>query len=31
MPTVYRRGDIAEAEEDVPGWTFAVDALFPWT
>ncbi len=30
-PTIYRRGDVAEAEEAVPGWTFAVDALFPWT
>jgi Uma2 family endonuclease len=30
-PTIYRRGDVAEAEEAVPRWTFAVDALFPWT
>jgi Uma2 family endonuclease len=26
---VYRRGDVAEAEPAVSGWTFAVDALFP--
>lgn len=24
-PTVYRRGDIAEAEPAVPGWRMAVD------
>lgn len=29
MPTVYRRGDMAEAEPAVPGWTMAVDDLFP--
>jgi Uma2 family endonuclease len=27
-PTVYRRGDMAEAEPAVPGWRMAVDALF---
>lgn len=27
-PTVYRRGEIAEAEPAVPGWTFSVDDLF---
>jgi len=27
-PTVYRRGEIAEAEPAVPGWTFPVDDLF---
>jgi Uma2 family endonuclease len=26
-PTIYRRGDIAEAEPAVPGWTFVVDKL----
>ena len=28
-PTVYRRGDTAEAEPAVPGWRMAVDDLFP--
>lgn len=28
-PTVYRRGERAEAEPAVPGWTMAVDELFP--
>jgi len=28
-PTVYRRGDVAEAEPAVPGWAVAVDALLP--
>jgi Uma2 family endonuclease len=28
-PTVYRRGQIAEAEPGVPGWTMPVDDLFP--
>jgi Uma2 family endonuclease len=28
-PTIYRRGEIAEAEPAVPGWTMAVDDLFP--
>jgi Uma2 family endonuclease len=27
-PTVYRRGEAAEAEPAVPGWTIAVDDLF---
>lgn len=27
-PTIYRRGDMAEAEPVVPGWTMAVDELF---
>ncbi len=27
--TVYRRGQIAEAEPAVPGWTMLVDDLFP--
>ena len=27
-PTVYRRGEIAEAEPAVPGWRIAVDDLF---
>jgi Uma2 family endonuclease len=27
-PTIYRRGEMAEAEEAVPGWTLPVDALF---
>jgi Uma2 family endonuclease len=28
-PTIYRRGDIAEAEPALPGWTMPVDNLFP--
>lgn len=28
MPTVYRRGDMAEAEPAVPGWTMPVEELF---
>jgi len=28
LPTIYRRGDIAEAEPAVPGWTMSVDELF---
>ena len=28
-PTVYRRGETAEAEPAVPGWRMAVDDLFP--
>jgi Uma2 family endonuclease len=28
-PTIYRRGQVAEAEPAVPGWTMAVDDLFP--
>jgi Uma2 family endonuclease len=27
-PTVYHRGEVAEAEPAVPGWTFSVDGLF---
>ena len=27
-PTIYRRGDMAEAESAVPGWTMPVDDLF---
>ncbi len=27
-PTIYRRGDLAEAESAVPGWRMAVDDLF---
>jgi Uma2 family endonuclease len=27
--TTYRRGEIAEAEPALPGWTMAVDDLFP--
>ena len=29
-PTIYRRGDQAEAEPAVPGWSIAVDDLFPY-
>jgi Uma2 family endonuclease len=28
-PTIYRRGEVAEAEPAVPGWTMPVDELFP--
>jgi Uma2 family endonuclease len=28
-PTCYRRGEIAEAEPAVPGWTVSVNDLFP--
>ena len=28
QPTVYRRGELAEAEPAVPGWTMPVDDLF---
>jgi Uma2 family endonuclease len=28
-PTVYRRGDVAEAEPALPGWSMPVDDLFP--
>ena len=28
-PIVYRRGELAAAEPAVPGWTLAVDRLFP--
>jgi Uma2 family endonuclease len=27
-PTFYRRGEVAEAEPGLPGWTFPVDRLF---
>jgi Uma2 family endonuclease len=27
-PTIYRRGEIAEAEPAIPGWTMPVDDLF---
>jgi hypothetical protein len=27
-PTLYQRGDIAEAEPAVPGWRMPVDDLF---
>ena len=27
-PTIYRRGDVAEAEPAVPGWRMPVDELF---
>ena len=27
-PTIYRRGEVAEAEPSVPGWQFPVDELF---
>jgi Uma2 family endonuclease len=30
QPTMYRRGDKAEAEPAVPGWSIAVDDLFPY-
>lgn len=29
-PTIYRRGDLAEAEPAVPGWKIAVEELFPY-
>ena len=28
-PIIYRRGQVAEAEPAVPGWTMPVDDLFP--
>lgn len=28
-PAIYRRGEIAEAEPAVPGWTMPVDEMFP--
>jgi hypothetical protein len=27
-PTIYRRGDVAEAELAVPGWRMSVNDLF---
>jgi Uma2 family endonuclease len=29
QPTIFRRGDTADAEPAVPGWRLEVDALFP--
>jgi Uma2 family endonuclease len=29
QPTIYRRGDLADAEPAVPGWQMPVDNLFP--
>lgn len=29
IPVIYRRGELAEAEPAVPGWTMPVDDLFP--
>ncbi|NJO82102.1 MAG: Uma2 family endonuclease [Blastochloris sp.] len=29
QPTIYRRGDLADAEPAVPGWTMPVDDLVP--
>ena len=29
QPTVYRRGEVAEAEPAVPGWRMPVDEMFP--
>lgn len=29
QPTIYRRGDLAEVEPAVPGWSLPVDDLFP--
>jgi Uma2 family endonuclease len=28
-PTIFRRGDLADAEPAVPGWSMPVDDLFP--
>jgi Uma2 family endonuclease len=28
IPTIYKRGEVAEAEPAVPGWTMPVDELF---
>jgi Uma2 family endonuclease len=28
QPTIYRRGEMAEAEPAVPGWRMPVDELF---
>jgi len=28
-PVLYQRGDLAEAEPAVPGWSMPVDNLFP--
>lgn len=29
QPTIYRRGEHAEAEPALPGWSIPVDDLFP--
>ena len=29
MPIIFRRGDVADAGQAVPGWSMAVDELFP--
>lgn len=29
-PTIYRRGDLAEAEPAVPGWKIVIEELFPY-
>jgi Uma2 family endonuclease len=29
QPAIYRRGDVAEAEPAVPGWSMPVDDLLP--
>ena len=29
QPTIYRRGQVAEAEPAVPGWRLPVDEIFP--
>jgi Uma2 family endonuclease len=29
LPTTYRRGQVADAEPAVPGWTIEVDRVFP--
>lgn len=28
-PQIFKRGEVADAEPAVPGWTIPVDALFP--
>jgi hypothetical protein len=28
-PVIYKRGELAEAEPALPGWTMPVDNLFP--
>jgi len=30
QPAIYRRGDLAEAEQAVPDWSIPVDDLFPY-
>jgi hypothetical protein len=29
VPAIYRRGDLAEANPALPGWSMPVDDLFP--